>query len=117
MAKRRQLILVLAGVFFSLGATYRTPNGNFLVEAPTSQIAQQVGQWAEYYRKEKAIQWYRLAAASGEAAGAHSRGWMHQTGLGEERDYKRALKCYRCRTGCSPLCQREPVPAGRVRRT
>jgi hypothetical protein len=57
MAKRRQLILVLAGVFFSLGATFRTPNGNFLVEAPTPQIAQQVGQWAEYYRKEKAIQW------------------------------------------------------------
>jgi hypothetical protein len=57
MAKRRQLILVLTGVFSSLGAAYRTPNGNFLVEAPTPQIAQQVGQWAEYYRKEKAIQW------------------------------------------------------------
>jgi hypothetical protein len=57
MAKRRQLFLVLAGVFSSFGAAYRSPNGNFLVEAPTPQIAQQVGQWAEHYRKEKALQW------------------------------------------------------------
>ena len=57
MAKRRQLVLVVAGVFFSIGASYRSPNGNFLVEAPTPQIAQQVGHWAEHYRKEKAIQW------------------------------------------------------------
>jgi hypothetical protein len=57
MAKRRQLVLVLAGVFSSLGASYRSPNGNFLVEAPTPQIAQQVGQWAEHYRKERAMQW------------------------------------------------------------
>ncbi|HLJ93532.1 MAG TPA: hypothetical protein VKU02_10120 [Gemmataceae bacterium] len=57
MAKRQQLVLVLVGVFFSLGATYRSPNGNFLVEAPTPQIARQVGDWAEHYRKEKAIQW------------------------------------------------------------
>jgi hypothetical protein len=55
MAMRQRLVLVLAGVFFSLGAAYRTPN--FLVEAPTAQIAQQIGQWAEYYRKEKAVLW------------------------------------------------------------
>jgi hypothetical protein len=57
MAKRQRLILVLAGALSSLGAAYRTPAGNFLVEAPTAEIAQQVGQWAEYYRKEKAIEW------------------------------------------------------------
>src|SRR5262249_4159260 len=55
MAKRRWLILVLAGIFPSLGAAY--PTTNFLVEAPNAQIAQQVGQWAEHYRREKAIQW------------------------------------------------------------
>lgn len=55
MATRRPLLLVFAGVFASLGATHRTPN--FLVEAPTPQIAQQVGQYAEHYRKEKAREW------------------------------------------------------------
>jgi hypothetical protein len=54
MAKRHPLILV-AAIFASMGASYRTTN--FLVEAPTPQIAEQVGQWAEFYRKEKAIQW------------------------------------------------------------
>lgn len=55
MANRQGLVLVLAGVFSSLGATYPTPN--FLVEAPTIQVAQQVGQYAEHYRREKALQW------------------------------------------------------------
>ena len=39
MAKRQQLVLVLAGIFCTLGASYRTQN--FLVEAPTAQVAQQ----------------------------------------------------------------------------
>src|SRR5262249_56627697 len=47
--------VLLAAVLSSLGAPY--PTTNFLVEAPTAQIAQQVGQWAEHYRREKAIQW------------------------------------------------------------
>jgi hypothetical protein len=55
MAMRQQLVLVLAGVCTSLGASYRTTN--FQVEAPTPQIAQQVGQMAEFYRKDKAMQW------------------------------------------------------------
>jgi hypothetical protein len=55
MASRRHLVGLLALSFVSMGAAYRTPN--FTVEAPTPQIAQQVGQAAEYYRKEKAQQW------------------------------------------------------------
>lgn len=39
----------------SLGAQHRTTN--FVVTAPNPQIAQQVGQWAEHYRREKAVQW------------------------------------------------------------
>src|SRR6185437_15817315 len=39
----------------SLGASHRTKN--FVVEAPTAPIAERIGQWAEYYRKEKALLW------------------------------------------------------------
>jgi hypothetical protein len=53
--KRRHLPLVLVGVFASFGAGFRTTN--FVVHAPTSEIAQQVGQYAEHYRREKAIEW------------------------------------------------------------
>src|SRR5207248_250559 len=38
-----------------MGATTRTQN--FEVHAPTPEIAQQAAQWAEYYRKAKAIEW------------------------------------------------------------
>jgi hypothetical protein len=55
MTSRRPLVFALAAVFASMGAGYRTPN--FMVQAPTDQIAQQVGQWAEHYRKEKALAW------------------------------------------------------------
>jgi hypothetical protein len=51
----RPSLLVLAGALLSLGASYRTQN--FVVEAPTPGIAQQIGQYAEHYRREKAIQW------------------------------------------------------------
>jgi len=57
MGARPSIVVILAGALASLGASFRTPQGNFLVEAPTPQIAQQVGQYAEYYRREKAIQW------------------------------------------------------------
>lgn len=53
--KRRTLGIVLLLAYFSLGAQYRTTN--FVVTAPTPAIAQQVGQYAEHYRKEKAIEW------------------------------------------------------------
>jgi hypothetical protein len=55
MAKRQQLALALISVFVSMGASYRTPN--FRVEAPTAEVAQQVGTAAERYRKEQAVQW------------------------------------------------------------
>jgi len=55
MALRRLYILVAITLFASLGAQYRTTN--FVVTAPTPQIAQQVGQAAEHFRKEKAILW------------------------------------------------------------
>lgn len=47
---------VLAGaILSSLGAGYRTQN--FIVEAPTPQLAAEFGQAAEKYRKELAIEW------------------------------------------------------------
>lgn len=47
--------LVLVGALSSLGASYTTPN--FQVEAPTREFAEQVGQAAEYYRRELSISW------------------------------------------------------------
>jgi hypothetical protein len=46
---------VLAGIFASMGASY--PTANFIVEAANPQIAEQIGKWAEYHRKQKAIEW------------------------------------------------------------
>ncbi len=55
MAARSWIVVVLAGAVASLGASYQTRNFN--VEAPTPEIAQQIGQYAEAYRKEKALLW------------------------------------------------------------
>jgi hypothetical protein len=55
MARRHQVVFLLAVVWTTGGATY--PTQNFVVEAPTPQIAEQVGKAAEYYRREKALQW------------------------------------------------------------
>lgn len=55
MASRRPLAFVLAAALLSLGASF--PSTNFVVEAPTPQIAQQVAQAAEQYRKAKAMEW------------------------------------------------------------
>jgi hypothetical protein len=89
MAKPLQLGLVLAGILGSMGASYQTPQGNFVVEAPTPQIAQRLGEWAEYYRKEKAMQWLgremprwpepcplRITVTAGGAGGATSFNFM-----------------------------------------
>lgn len=50
----RCFVLSLAA-FLSLGASYKTPN--FVTHAPTPEIAKQVGDAAEIYRKELAITW------------------------------------------------------------
>jgi hypothetical protein len=55
MKAPRQLLLVLAVSVASMGASHRTTN--FVVEASNAQVAQQVGQYAEKYRKEKALEW------------------------------------------------------------
>ena len=49
----RSLLIICATA--SLGAGFRTPN--FVITAPTEQIAKQVGEAAEIYRKELAIDW------------------------------------------------------------
>ncbi|MFO0918236.1 MAG: hypothetical protein U0872_07980 [Planctomycetaceae bacterium] len=49
-----RLSLVL-GALVSLGANYRTPN--FVVTAPSREFAQQVGEAAEMYRRDLAIEW------------------------------------------------------------
>lgn len=51
----RPALLVAMLACASMGAQFRT--ANFVVYAPNAQIAQQMGQWAEHYRREKAIQW------------------------------------------------------------
>jgi hypothetical protein len=55
MAARPSLFLVLLGALSSLGAAWRTQN--FVVEAPTQALAQQAGQYAEQYRRDKAMEW------------------------------------------------------------
>ncbi|MEX0678875.1 MAG: hypothetical protein WD063_17500 [Pirellulales bacterium] len=46
---------ILAAAAASLGAGYRTPN--FIIEAPTRQMAEQIGGAAEKYRRELAVEW------------------------------------------------------------
>ncbi len=55
MTNCSRLLLLLCGVFPSLGAVYKSDN--FQVEAPTSAIARQLGQAAEQCRKEQALAW------------------------------------------------------------
>ena len=40
---------------FASAASHRTTN--FIVEAPTSELAKQFGEMAEHYRKTKAVEW------------------------------------------------------------
>ena len=52
MARRLLLLLFVAA---SLGAEHQTQN--FVVRAATPEIARQVGEFAEQYRRQKALQW------------------------------------------------------------
>jgi hypothetical protein len=54
MQRFAKFCIVLAALS-SLAAQHRTTN--FVVIAPTPQIAQQIGQYAEHYRREKAVEW------------------------------------------------------------
>lgn len=47
--------VLVIGALASVGAGFRTPN--FIVEAPSAEFAKQVGEAAEYYRRELAIEW------------------------------------------------------------
>jgi hypothetical protein len=53
--RRLSVALLVLSIFASMGAQYRTTN--FYVSAPDAQVAKQVGDYAEHYRKEKALQW------------------------------------------------------------
>lgn len=46
---------VLLAVVCSLGANYRTRN--FIISAPTGTLAQEVGEAAEHYRRQLALEW------------------------------------------------------------
>lgn len=48
-------LAILAAAISSMGAGYRTQN--FVVEAPTPDMAQQIGKAAEKYRRDLAIEW------------------------------------------------------------
>jgi hypothetical protein len=55
----RSVLFVLAGLVASPASAWAAPyrTTNFLVHAPTPHIAEQVGKYAENYRREKALQW------------------------------------------------------------
>ena len=46
---------LLLSTLTSLGATYRTPN--FVVQADLAEVARKVGDTAEYYREQLAVEW------------------------------------------------------------
>ena len=52
---RRLVVFLFAAALLSVGAGFRTTN--FVVHAQTPEIAKQVGELAEHYRREKAIEW------------------------------------------------------------
>jgi hypothetical protein len=55
MEARCLSVLLALAAFGSVAASHRTPN--FIVNAPTPEIAKQVGQYAEHYRREIAVTW------------------------------------------------------------
>jgi hypothetical protein len=55
MEARLMSALVLLAVICSMGASTRTPN--FIIEAPTPELADKIGKAAEKYRRELAIEW------------------------------------------------------------
>jgi hypothetical protein len=104
MGMRRPLaVFFLIAAVASMGASYRTTN--FVVEAPTPQIAQQVGQYAEHYRKEKAQLWLnqemppwpepcpiRVTVTMGGAGGATSFAFDRGRVLGQNMHIEGSLE-------------------------
>jgi hypothetical protein len=56
-ARRVRVLVALLLAPALMGATYQSKGRNFVVTAPTPEIAKQVGETAEIYRKELAIEW------------------------------------------------------------
>ncbi len=54
-AQLSRCVLLFLASFISMGASYKTPN--FITHAPTPEIAKQIGDAAEIYRRELAITW------------------------------------------------------------
>ena len=48
-------VILVVFAFTAVGAGFRTPN--FMIEAPTAKFAKEVGEAAEIYRRELAIEW------------------------------------------------------------
>jgi hypothetical protein len=57
MTLRRHCALALFLIVACTGANYQARTPNFIVHAPTQQIADRIGQLAEKFRREKAIEW------------------------------------------------------------
>jgi hypothetical protein len=55
MMTRNSIGFLLVAACLSMASSYATPN--FVVHAPNAQIAKQVGEYAERYRREKALEW------------------------------------------------------------
>ncbi len=55
MEARILRVCCAALAMLSLGASYRTPN--FIVDAPTVELAHEIGQHAERFRKDLALEW------------------------------------------------------------
>lgn len=98
MRSRLQLIaLSLILTIPSIAASFRSPN--FVVQAPTPQLAQQAAQYAEHYRREKAILWLgremppwpepcpiQIKITGGGSGGATSFAFDQGTILGQEME-------------------------------
>jgi len=57
MVARLWVVIVLAGALGSMGAQARTKNFIVEINGVSPETAQRVGEWAEHYRKQKAVEW------------------------------------------------------------
>ncbi len=55
MHRKLSALLLLVSALASMGAQVTTPN--FIVQAQDAQVAQMVAKYAEYYRKQRAVDW------------------------------------------------------------